>query len=82
MNSKEKNNITFNDFADSKFNTIAGGQNKVMPEKEINITELIAILSNPLPPLVKSELPIFTTMRFAFLKFSRLFIFHHLPLCF
>ena len=47
MDFKEKNNISFNDFADSKFNTIAGGQNKVMPEKEINITELIAILSNP-----------------------------------
>jgi len=47
MNSKEKNNITFNDFADSKFTAVVGGQEKVNPDKQINLIELIAILSNP-----------------------------------
>ena len=47
MNSKEKNNITFNDFADSKFTAVVGGSDKVNPDKQINLIELIAILSNP-----------------------------------
>lgn len=46
MNSKEKNNITFNDFADSKFTAVVGGQDKVNPDKQINLIELISILSN------------------------------------
>jgi hypothetical protein len=47
MNSKEKNNITFNAFSDSKFSAVVGGQEKVIPDKQINLIELIAILSNP-----------------------------------
>jgi len=47
MSLAEKNNITFNDFADSKFTAVVGGSDKVNPDKQINLIELIAILSNP-----------------------------------
>jgi hypothetical protein len=47
MNSKEKNNIPFNDFVDCRFTAVVGGKHMVIPDKQINLVELIAILSNP-----------------------------------
>jgi hypothetical protein len=47
VNSKEKNNIPFTDFTNCRFTAVVGGSNKVIPDKQINLIELIAILSNP-----------------------------------